>query len=48
MGNIVKNFKNNNFCKNNINNINFNNELKSDPNLYILICLVIIVILVKI
>ena len=48
MGNIAKNFKNNNFCKNNINNINFNNKLKSDPNLYILICLLIIVILVKI
>ena len=35
MGNIAKNFKNNNFSKSNSNNINFNNELKSDPNQYI-------------
>ena len=35
MGNVAKSFKNNNFSKNNITNINFNNELKSDPNQYI-------------
>ena len=35
MGNIAKNFKNNNFSKSNSNNINFNNELKNDPNQYI-------------
>ena len=35
MGNIAKNFKNNNFSKNNLNTINFNNELKSDPNQFI-------------